>query len=63
MEGNVMTAILPREATPMEGYWGGESSVHVNFVGVDNHAHELYIAPGRSWVDNDLTALADNEEL
>jgi hypothetical protein len=52
MEGNVMTAILPREATPMEGYWG-----------VDNHVHKLYIAPGRSWVDNDLTALADNEEL
>jgi hypothetical protein len=32
--------------------------VHVNFIGADDHVHELYIAPGHSWVDNDLTALA-----
>jgi hypothetical protein len=32
--------------------------VHVNYIGTDNHVHELYIAPGTNWVDNDLTNLA-----
>jgi hypothetical protein len=29
----------------------------VNFVGTDGHVRELYIAPGRNWVDNDLMTL------
>jgi hypothetical protein len=37
---------------------GQRHSQHVNYIGTDNHVHELYIAPGQSWVDNDLTALA-----
>ena len=28
------------------------------FIGVDGDVHELYIAPGAGWVDNNLTALA-----
>jgi hypothetical protein len=50
---------LPSTFTPLVGYWGSDSSQHVNFIGVDDHVHELYIAPGAAgWVDNDLTALA-----
>ena len=43
----------------LDGYWGGDNSQHVNFVGTDGHVHELYIAPGGAWVDNDLTAFAN----
>ncbi len=54
-----MTATLPVGGTPLVGYWGSDSSQHVNFIGVDKHVHELYIAPGAAgWVDHDLTALA-----
>jgi hypothetical protein len=51
-------AELPAVDTALAGYWGSDSSVHVNFIGTDGHVHELYIAPGASWVDNNLTALA-----
>ncbi len=34
------------------------SSLHANCIGTDGDVHELYIAPGHNWVDNDLTALA-----
>jgi hypothetical protein len=43
----------------LHGYWGSDSSQHVNFIGVDGDLHELYIAPGTNgWVDNNLTQLA-----
>ena len=43
----------------LHGYWGNDSSQHVNFIGADGDLHELYIAPGASgWVDNNLTQLA-----
>jgi hypothetical protein len=38
----------------MDGYWGSDSSQHVNFIGVDGDVHELDIAPGAGWVDNNL---------
>ncbi len=51
--------VRPGADSALDGYWGSDSSQHVNFIGVDNHVHELYIAPGAGgWVDNDLTALA-----
>jgi hypothetical protein len=53
-----MTGIKAVLGSPLQGYWGSDNSQHVNFIGVDNHVHELYIAPGAGWVDNDLTALA-----
>jgi hypothetical protein len=54
-----MTATKPVSTSPLDAYWGSDSSQHVNFVGVDNHVHELYIAPNTAgWVDNDLTKLA-----
>jgi hypothetical protein len=37
---------------------GNDNSQHVNYIGTDNHIHELYIHPGNPWVDNDLTTLA-----
>ncbi len=40
------------------GYWGSDSSQHVNFMSIDGHVHELYFRPGSTWVDNDLTATA-----
>jgi hypothetical protein len=43
----------------LHGYWGSDSSQHVNFIGVDGDLHELCIAPGTNgWVDNNLTQLA-----
>ena len=42
----------------LHGYWGSDSSRHVNFIGVDGDLHELYITPGAGWVDNNLTQLA-----
>jgi len=53
-----MTAIKPKLGSGLDGYWGSDGSVHVNYLGTDHHVHELYIAPGASWVDNNLTALA-----
>jgi hypothetical protein len=54
-----MTATKPVSDSPLGGYWGGDSSQHVNFIGTDDHVHELYIAPSAAgWVDHDLTALA-----
>ena len=54
-----MTATKPFSASPLDGYWGSDNSQHVNFIGVDQHVHELYIAPDTGgWVDNDLTTLA-----
>jgi hypothetical protein len=51
-------AVAPAAGSALVGFWGSDASVHVNFVGADGHVHELYIAPGRNWVDNDLTGLA-----
>src|ERR1700753_3326625 len=53
-----MTAIKPETGSSLTGYWGSDNSQHVNFIGTDDHVHELYIAPGADWVDNDLTELA-----
>ena len=62
-QGQRLRCCGPRPAaaadSPLVGYWGSDSSAHVNFIGVDGHLHELYIAPGADgWVDNDLTSLA-----
>ncbi len=57
-EGKDMTAVKPETGTSLTGYWGTDNSQHVNFIGVDDHVHELYIKPGTGWVDNDLTELA-----
>jgi hypothetical protein len=53
----VAGAVAPAAGSALDGYWGADGSQHVNFVGTDGHVHELYIAPGRNWVDNDLTTL------
>ena len=46
---------VARPGTALDGYWGSDSSQHVNFIGTDGHVHELYIHPGAGWVNNDLT--------
>jgi hypothetical protein len=54
-----MTAVKPESGSALHGYWGSDGSQHVNFIGVDFHLHELYIAPNTAgWTDNDLTQLA-----
>ena len=57
--GEVIGPPQPASGSPLVGYWGNDNSVHVNYISTDNHIHELYIAPGHTWVDNDLTALAN----
>ncbi len=42
----------------LDGYWGSDSSQHVNFIDGNGHIHELYIHPGAGWVDNDLTVFS-----
>jgi hypothetical protein len=50
--------ILPATGSALDAYWGSDSSQHVNFVGTDGHVHELYVHPGASWVNNDLTQMS-----
>jgi hypothetical protein len=57
MSGN---GVAPAVGSALDGYWGSDSSQHVNFIGTDGHVHELYIHPGASWVNNDLTQLSGN---
>jgi Ricin-type beta-trefoil lectin domain-like len=57
MSGN---GVAPAVGSALDGYWGSDSSQHVNFVGTDGHLHELYIHPGASWVNNDLTVMSGN---
>jgi hypothetical protein len=55
---NFARAVLPVAGTAIDGYWGSDSSQHVNYIGTDGHVHELYIHPGANWVDNNLTNMA-----
>ena len=50
--------VAPARGSALDGYWGTDSSQHVNFIGTDGHVHELYIHPGAGWVNNDLTAFS-----
>jgi hypothetical protein len=50
--------VLPAATTTLDGYALGDDSKHVFFIGTDNHIHELFIARGGRWADNDLTTLA-----
>ena len=50
-------AVPPTPTTALDGYPLSDDSKHVNFIGTDNHVHELYLTAGAGWVDNDLTAL------
>ena len=50
-------AVPPTPTTALDGYPLSDDSKHVNFIGTDNHVHELYFTAGAGWVDNDLTAL------
>ena len=51
-------AVAPAAHTALDGYPLSDDSQHVNYVGVDNHIHELFISRGAGWADNDLTAIA-----
>ena len=51
-------AVPPTATSALDGYRLSDDSKHVNFIGTDNHVHELYITGGGRWVDNDLTTLA-----
>jgi hypothetical protein len=53
-------AILPRANTPLDGYADDDGGQHVNFIGTDNHVHELFIASHGHWIDNDLIVLSGN---
>jgi hypothetical protein len=50
--------IGPAPGSALDGYWGSDSSQHVNFIGTDGHLHEMYTNPKIAhWQNNDLTAL------
>jgi hypothetical protein len=51
-------AVAPAAHTALNGYRLSDDSQHVIYVGTDNHVHELFIARGGGWADNDLTAIA-----
>ena len=51
-------AVPPTPTSALAGHRLGDDSKHVFFIGTDKHVHELFIAPGGRWDDNDLTALA-----
>jgi hypothetical protein len=51
------SAVPPIPTTALDGYRLSNDSKHVNFIGTDNHVHELYFTTAAGWVDNDLTAL------
>ena len=50
-------AVPPIPTTALDGYRLSNDSKHLNFIGTDNHVHELYFTAAAGWVDNDLTAL------
>jgi hypothetical protein len=29
----------------LDGYWGSDSSQHINYIDANGHVHELYIHP------------------
>ena len=51
-------AVRPAATSAIDGHRLSDDSKHVFFIGTDNHVHELFIAPGGRWADNDLTTLA-----
>ena len=51
-------AVPPTATSAIDGHRLSDDSKHVFFIGTDNHVHELFIASGGRWADNDLTTLA-----
>src|ERR1700722_14457054 len=58
---------VPAAGTPaapgsrLDGYWGSDSSQHVNFIDGNGHVRELYVPPGAGWVNNDLTSFSGQQ--
>jgi hypothetical protein len=52
--------ITPRPDGPLDGYVDDDKGQHVNFIGIDDHVHELFIASGGHWINNDLIVLSGN---
>jgi hypothetical protein len=50
-------AVPPISTSALTGHQLGGNSKHVFFIGTDSHVHELFIASGGRWADNDLTTL------
>jgi hypothetical protein len=51
-------SIFPAPNSALDAYADLDGGQHVNFIGTDGHVHELYLASGGHWIDNDLTQLA-----
>ena len=54
--GSPVTAIA---GSALYGYFGSDTSQHLQFIGIDGHVHELYANPGEGWRSNDLTAASN----
>ena len=35
----------PASGSALGGFWDTDDSLHINYIGTNNHVHELYIAP------------------
>ncbi len=45
----------------LDAYAGTDGGQHVNFIGADGHVRELYLEPGKHWLNNDLTLLSQSK--
>ena len=52
--------VSPMPGSPLDGYVDSDKGQHVNFIGIDGHVHELFIASGGHWINNDLIILSGN---
>jgi hypothetical protein len=48
------SSIFPAGNSALDSYADLDGGQHVNFIGTDGHVHELYLAQGGHWIDNDL---------
>jgi hypothetical protein len=53
-------SVSPTPGSPLDGYVDSDKGQHVNFIGTDGHVHELFIASGGHWINNDLSVLSGN---
>jgi hypothetical protein len=51
-------AVPPISTSALAGHQLGGNSKHVFFIGTDSDVHELFIASGGRWADNNLTTMA-----
>jgi hypothetical protein len=54
------SSTFPATDSALDAYADLDGGQHVNFIGTDGHVHELYLASGGHWIDNDLIVKSGN---